>query len=105
MEYTVRFSLKPNQAEELRSWLKENHEALDATAPEGWRYLGTYFCVRAFGDFDCETRWELDGYAALDNSTPEGQRLVRDWLDRFVHDGRPMQAVLLKSVDEVVIAR
>ena len=95
MEYIMRFSLKPNKAEEFRQWLLDNHDKFAAGFPEGWTYLGTYFTVLGFGDCDCESRWELTGVGALGNP-------FRDPIHHGVYDfadsSRPITATLLEKV-------
>ena len=102
MQYIVRFHLKPRQSPAFRKWLLENESLLKENAPEGWTYAGTWFTVRGFGRYDCETRWELDDYDALGagwgNETY--QRLMREWME-FADLARDGERSLMKSTADV----
>jgi hypothetical protein len=56
--------------------------------------------VRAFGQFDVETHWELDDYSALGAGFGDEafQRLLGEWLG-FI-DGQ-VQSSLMKSAEDV----
>jgi hypothetical protein len=104
MQYTLRYDIKPARSEEFRAWLVDHDAALRESAPDGWDYEGTYFTVRGFGDYACETRWAIDGYAALGSGFGDeaGVRLTQEFMD-FVDQARPWQATLYKGATEVDI--
>jgi len=103
MQYVLRFRIAPRRSADFRAWLQANADDLGRDAPEGWSFDGAYFVVRGFGDYDCEMRWYLENYAALDSANPPGfNERVKEWLE-FVSDASPTQATLLKNADEVVI--
>jgi len=100
MLYVFRYNLKEGKSAEFRRWILEKRDAIVAGEVEGWRYLGTYFTVRALGQFDVETHWELDDYAALGAGFGDEavQQLLGQW-NGFI-DGQ-VQASLMKSADDV----
>lgn len=103
MQYVVRFRIATNRAVELRAWLQDRAEDLRRDVPAGWAYDDAYFVVRAFGDYDCEMRWNLDNYAAMDSENPPGfAKLVKEWQE-FVSDATAAQATLLKSSNDVIM--
>lgn len=103
MQYVLRYRIASDKAGALREWLRENSADIETHAPDGWHYAGSYFVVRGFGDYDCEMRYDLDDYAAMDSENPPRfNEIVREW-QGFVNDATPTRAVLLKSADEVVI--
>jgi hypothetical protein len=104
MQYIVRFYGLPGKANAMKAWLEENEATYAENAPEGWTYLGTWGTVRAFGEYDFETRWELEDYATLGEGwgNETFQRLQQEWLE-FIDQARPMRADLMKSISDVSI--
>lgn len=102
MEYVIRYSLKPKRAGEYRRWLLGHQAQLEAAVPEGWTYLGTYFTVRSLGPHDCETRWELRNYAAMDNRSEAQGKLTAE-IAEFLNENIPAVGALLKSAADVLI--
>jgi hypothetical protein len=104
MQYVMRYQLKPMVQAEFHQWVTENESELATNAPEGWTYLGTWFTVRGFGQYDCETRWELDDYGALGagwgNETY--QQLMREWME-FADLARDSETYLMKSAADVYV--
>ncbi len=102
MQYILRYHLKENQALPYQEWHRNNEAAIAESTPPGWHYLGTWFTVHGFGRFECETRWELDNYNALEPSEPteEWLKLFHEQRD-FVDQSRPMETALLKSASDV----
>jgi len=104
MQYINRYHLKPDKESDLRQWLLDNSAAWAENAPDGWKYLGTWFTVMWFGQYECETRWEVDDYAALGagfgNET--FQRLLKEW-QAFLDHARDIDTYLLKSAEDVDI--
>ncbi len=100
MQYIVRYNLKDDQARSFRQWLLDNAARLAQPQRQGWRYLDTHFTVMGFGDYDCESRWEIDDYAALGSPLNDlGNAVLAEWLD-FIDDS---EATLLKSAQEVQV--
>jgi hypothetical protein len=104
MQRIDRYYLKPGKAEAYLGWLKKNDQVFRDHAPEGQTYLGTWFTVQGFGDYDVESRWELEDYAALGGGfgDHEFQAAMNEW-DEYADTSRPQQSVLMKSEDDVRI--
>ncbi len=102
MQYVSRYHLKPLKLTEYRQWLLDNESLLVEHAPAGWTYLGTWFTVMGFGKYECESRWELDGYGTLGAGWGDetNQRLMREWME-FTDDTRDGENYLMKSTEEV----
>jgi hypothetical protein len=102
VQYIVRYQLKPLQSPAYKTWLQENEALLKENAPEGWAYVGTWFTVRGFGHYQCESRWEVDDYGSLGagwgNET--FQRLMRDWME-FANQLQDSETYLMKSAADV----
>jgi len=51
MLWISNFNIKENRMEEFQKFIKENKKAIAKTAPNGWKYMGTYFYVLGFGPY------------------------------------------------------
>jgi hypothetical protein len=102
MLYILRYNIKEGKNARFHRWILNNAEAIAAGDSGGWHYLGTYFTVRALGQFDAETHWELDDYGALGAGFGDEamQRMLGEWI-AFI-DGQ-VQACLLKSAEDVEV--
>ena len=69
MEMVYRFRIKPGKAGAFVAWDKAQREA-DTPTAEGWSYKGTWMVVQGLGDYDAESRFHLDDYAALGSQQP-----------------------------------
>lgn len=105
MLYVVRYNLKAGRHAEFRRWILASREGIAAADTDGWRYLGTYFTVRALGSFDAETHWELD-----DDTAPGAvhgdeayQRLLGEWLG-FI-DGHIEAGLMVSAEDLDLLAK
>jgi len=80
MLYIMNFNLKEYKGREFQRFIKENEKTLAKHAPEGWKYLGTYFYVSGFGPYGGAMLWECSDYADFDTSR---KHLDEDptWLD------------------------
>ena len=105
MQYITRFNVLPHKSEAFRDWLKNNDKLLREDNPEGWKYLGTWFTVRNFGQFDCEMRFELDDYAAL-GANFGSDALQKAWLEFFDYLAPNQgETYLMKSSEDVIIMK
>ena len=103
MQYIQRYNLKPRMSGAFRDWLKKNEQILRDGQPEGWTYLGTWFTVREFGHYQCETRYELQDYADLGSGFGSEvlQKVLPEWLDMLTDESG--ETYLMKSTEEVII--
>ena len=105
LEYIYRFSVKPGKMTDFLAWLDDNEAGMDEHSPPGWRFAGAWFVVRGFGTYDCEFRFDLDGYASLGAGFGDAENVARlgEFFGEFVdHTHRPA-AVLLKTRDNLSI--
>ena len=93
LEYVYHYNVHLEKAGAYRDWLIANNTALHEHQPPGWTYLGTWFSVRGFGDFHCESRFQLEDYVSLGSGfgDDESQRLSRALFDDFL-DSKEDQA-------------
>lgn len=67
--YVTPYFLKPDKAVAFRDWLnsKKGKKLLKACEKEtGVKYIGTFFPVMGFGEYDAEDWWEMKEYGDLD---------------------------------------
>lgn len=103
MQVVYRFRIKPEKQEAYVQWLRDNEDNLRNHTRDGWAYLGTWFVLQNLGDYDAESRWELDDYSAFgsDFGDETAQRLINEFLSDFLDPGTPLVGTPLKSFDEV----
>ena len=98
-----RWRIKPGKAGAYVAWDKEQREKNTPTA-EGWTYKGTWFVVQGLGDYDAESRFEIEDYAALGNQPPEEAAAANmEWFTDYFDDRFPMRSTLMKSADDVYV--
>ncbi|NNF69333.1 MAG: hypothetical protein HKN01_06145 [Acidimicrobiia bacterium] len=104
MQYITRYSLKDGVAVDFRDWVQKNGQELNEHAPEGWRYVGTFFTVMGFGKFEAETRWEVEDYSTFGGGFGDEtfQRLFHEW-NEFINPNLPGETYLMKSAGDVAI--
>lgn len=103
MQIVYRYRIKPQKAGDFIDWLDKNRDNFVNHAREGWTYEGTWFTVQSLADYDAESRWELDDYAALgsDFGDETSQRLIREFLFDWIDDRYPLVGTLMKSEGDV----
>ena len=103
MQLVMRNNVKDERVSEFVAWVKENREAMEEHAPDGWSYAGTFVTVYGMGTHDVEVRWEVDDYGDLapNDQSDEWTRLIRESSDMLVSSTG--QTALMKGVDDVVI--
>ncbi len=104
MQYIVRYDVAPKKAGEFRQWIIDNDQAMRDHQPEGWAYLGTWFTVLGFGQYQVESRFEVDDYARLGSGFGDEalQRLQLEWFE-FIDTRRPGETYLMKSATDVQV--
>jgi hypothetical protein len=67
-----------------------------------WTYVGTWFTVRGFGQYDCEVRWELADYAALGSGfgTEAFQQAMLE-AQEYIDSSRGGETYLMKSAADI----
>lgn len=106
LEWTFRFNVKVGMVGKLRDWVNANEAGLREHTPPGWAYLGTWFSVRGFGDYDGELRYSVESYAALGAGLgdDEYQRLQREMFDFIDYSTRP-HACLYRPASSIHIPK
>jgi hypothetical protein len=86
MQYVFRYSIKPDRCGEYQQWLEANTNG--GTQNAGWTYLGTWFDLMGFGQYDYESRWELNALGSV-NTRPLSEETEQHLPDRlaFVQGG------------------
>jgi hypothetical protein len=102
MQYIIRYEVKEGESAKFRRWLLDNENKFNEHTVPGWKYLGTWFTVRGFGRYSVETRWELEGYAALGAGFGDeiNEKLTLEWY-QMVDWSQGSEAQLVKSHTEV----
>jgi hypothetical protein len=107
LQYALRYNVGVTKGGAFRDWLLANDAALHEHQPRGWTYLGTWFAVLGFGDFGCESRFDVDGYEALGSGfgDDEAQRLARELFVNFIDWTTRPVTTLMRSAAEVQIRK
>jgi hypothetical protein len=69
MYWVTSFYLKEHKAAAYQEWLQsEEARQLQAAVEEetGMRFVDVYWPILGFGEYDCESWWEVPDWAALD---------------------------------------
>ena len=101
LQYVYRFTADRGKVNEFIAWLRDNEDNFKEHARPGWTYLGTWMTVGGFGDYDGESRWELDAYESLGSDF--GDEVAVKLLEEFLltTDNVHFQANLLRSVSTI----
>lgn len=85
MIYMANFNLKEKKAGEFQKFIQDNEKSISENAPNGWKYMGTYFYVLGFGSYTCAALWECSKYGDLDtwreHSNPDWINLNKKFLE------------------------
>ena len=108
MFWVTSHNLKSGQESAYQQWLlSPEYKALIADVEQelGVKYLGAYWTVLGFRDFDCEEWWEVPNWAAVDK-VRESQALkklnMRTWEQGFFDETRRVgQPRVLRTTEEM----
>ena len=102
------YHLKQDKTSAYQQWLlspEARSLIADVERELGMKYMGTYWTVLGFGDFDCEDWWEVPNWAAVDTvreSKALEKRDMRIWEQGFMDEtrraGRPR---ILKTTEDI----
>ena len=107
MYWVSSYYLKPDKASAYQQWLTSPEAKsliADAERESGMKYLGTYWTVMGFGDFDCEDWWELPNWAAIDTireSKANEKLAMRTWELDFMDFSRPSRQRILRTTGDI----
>jgi hypothetical protein len=106
LEYVYRYNVKYEKAAAFRDWLVANDQALHDHQTPGWTYLGAWFSVRGFGQFQAESRFQLEGYEASGSGPgdDETQRYARELAETYIDWTTKPMAALYRTAHDVRIA-
>ena len=81
-------------------------EVIDGCAERetGMKYVGTYWTVLGFGEFDCEDWWETPNWAAIDTlrgSAAMEKLFLRIWELDFTDNSRNAQQRMLRTTEDI----
>jgi hypothetical protein len=107
--YVSSYNLKEKKALEYQKWLMSDDAKklfADVEKGSGWRYMGTFWAIMGFGDFDCEDWWEVPDWSAFDTLrvSEAGDRLAERFSELdFGDSSRPSSTRMLRTTSDVRI--
>jgi hypothetical protein len=105
--YVTPYFLKPEKVVAFRDWLKSDgcKKLIKEYEKEtGTKYIGTFFQVLGFGEWDAEDWWEMKDYAAFDKirESKVEDKLMDEVYD-FIDMTRYAPSRLYRSASDVKI--
>jgi len=103
------YYLKENKGIEHRKWVQSDEYkqmVADVEKETGMRFVGTYWTVTGFGEFDCEDWWEVPSWAALDvqRESKASQEFWRRWLELDCIDmSRPTPTRVVRTTEDIMV--
>jgi len=107
MFWATSYYLKPDKASAYQQWLRSPEAKTlmaDAEREIGMKFMGTYWTVLGFGDFDCEDWWEVPNWAAIDairESKAVEKLFMRTWELDFVDASRSSRQRMLRTTEDI----
>ncbi|HVP23875.1 MAG TPA: hypothetical protein VMS77_08195 [Conexivisphaerales archaeon] len=105
--YVTPYYLKPEKAAAFRDFInspKGKKLIKDYEKETGTKYIGTFFTVLGFGDYDAEDWWEMKDYAAFDKiRASKTQYALADEVIPFVDVTKYAPSRLYRSASDVLI--
>jgi hypothetical protein len=105
MLYIFNYNIKENRMKEFQKFIKGNEKAFAEHAPKGWKFMGTYFYVLGFGQYNAADLWEISDYADFDtlrnHDDPTWLRLVEQAMEFGTNE--PTIAWLLREAGDTKI--
>ncbi len=101
------YYLNPAKSSAYQQWLRSPEAKTliaDAERETGMKYVGTYWTILGFGDFDCEDWWELPNWAAVDRfreSKAMEKFFMRSWELDFADLSRSGRTRMLRTTEDV----
>lgn len=101
------YHLKPEKAQDYKEWLL-SEEAADLFSrfeeETGFGYVETYFTIYGFGDYGCETWWEVDDWGVLGNV--RGSDAGAEWLRlgrQYIDETRPFDSRAVRTTEDIMV--
>ncbi len=103
------YNLKENKGGVLQRWLLSDEAKsifAEIEKETGLHYMGTFWPILGFGEFDCEDWWEVPDWAAMDKirGSKAFERLYQKYFELDVLDtSRPGSTCMLRATGDVRI--
>jgi hypothetical protein len=101
------YHVNPDEVQGYKEWLLSD-EAADlferVEAETGFRYDGSYFTIYGFGEYTCETWWEVDGWSTLGNMRASAAGV--EWLEtsgQYIDGTRAFDSRALRSASDIQV--
>jgi hypothetical protein len=107
MFWVTSYYLKVEKTSAYQQWLLSPEAQTlmaDVERETGMKYVGTYWTVLGFGEFDCEDWWETPNWAAIDTlreSAAIGRLFERTWELDFADNSRNAQQRMLRTTADI----
>jgi hypothetical protein len=107
MFWVTSYYLKVEKTSAYQQWLLSPEAKTlmaDAERETGMKYVGTYWTVLGFGEFDCEDWWETPNWAAIDTlreSAAMEKLFLRTWELDFTDNSRSAQQRMLRTTEDI----
>lgn len=109
MYWVQSYYLKENKAADYQRWLQSDEAKelrADVEKETGMRYMGTFWPILGFGEYDCEDWVEVPDWATLDKIRESDaiDRLYKRFFELDLVDSqRPQQTKMMRSTGDVQI--
>lgn len=107
MYIATSYHLKPEKAQDYKHWLLSD-EAADLFSrigeETGFGYIETYFTIYGFGEYACETWWEVADWSVLGNM--RGSDAGSEWLrqsQHYIDETRPFDSRALRTSADIKV--
>jgi hypothetical protein len=111
MYWVSSFYLKEHKGAAYQKWLQsEEARQLHAAVEEetGMRFIDVYWSILGFGEYDCESWWEVPDWAALDamRTSEAIDRLIERTVELdFSDDARGQQTRMMRTTADVLVPK
>jgi hypothetical protein len=101
------YHLKPEKAQDYKRWLlsAETSALFSRIEDEtGFDYVETYFTIYGFGEYACETWWDVADWSVLGNMRES--EAGTEWLrqsQRYIDETRPFDSRALRSTSDIMV--
>lgn len=101
------YHLNREKAQDYQEWLLSDEAAAPVARIEdeaGFEYLETYFTIYGFGQYACETWWEVDDWGSLGNMREA--EAGGEWLRQnreYVDETRPFDSRALRTAADIMV--
>lgn len=100
------YHLKQGKAQDYKQWLLSDETAdlfFRIKEETGFEYIETYFTIYGFGEYTCETWWEVSDWGVLGNMRESDAGA--EWLEQsqhYIDETRPFDSRALRSTSDIM---